>query len=223
MEQVINQNAGVVRTKNKVLSDTMRLLSYTLVFGGLSSYAAMAINASHMMALVASLMALAVIWFVLPKAQDSAAGVPVAFGIAGLLGFSLGPMLNHYLAIPGGSEMVMQALGGTGISFFVMSTYAQNSKTDFSFLNGIIFIGMISAIVLGLLNFFWLEMPMLSIGISFAVVLMMGAYMLSTISSVIHGGERNYISATISIYLALHNMFVSLLHLISAFTGGGDD
>jgi modulator of FtsH protease len=218
METTANQNIGITSVKNKVLSDTMRLLSYTLVFGGLSSYFAMAINASHMMALMATLAALAVIWFVLPKTQDGAKGVPVAFAIAGLLGFSLGPMLNHYLAIPGGSEMVMQALGGTGISFFVLSTYAQNSKTDFSFLNGIIFLGMISAIVLGLLNFFWLQMPMLSIGISFAVILMMGAYMLSTISSVINGGERNYISATISIYLALHNMFVSLLHLISVFS-----
>jgi len=218
METTANQNISIASVKNKVLSDTMRLLSYTLVFGGLSSYFAMAINASHMMALMATLAALAIIWFVLPKTQDGTKGVPVAFAIAGLLGFSLGPMLNYYLAIPGGTEMVMQALGGTGVSFFVMSTYAQTSKKDFSFLNGIIFIGMVSAIVLGLLNFFWLQMPMLSIGISFAVVLMMGAYMLSTISSVIHGGERNYISATISIYLALHNMFVSLLHLISVFS-----
>jgi modulator of FtsH protease len=213
---------SAVKEKNKVLSDTFKLLSYTLIFGGLSSWFSIAMGATHGMALVASLVALAVIWFVLPKAQNSNAGVAVAFGIAGLLGFSLGPMLNHYLGMANGSEMIISALGGTGVSFFAISAYAQKSEKDFSFLNGMIFIGMISIIVLSLLNYFFIQSSITSIGISFVVIMLMGAYMLSTVSSIIHGGEKNYISATISIYLALHNMFVSLLHLISVFTGGDD-
>ena len=210
-----------VQVKNKVLSDTMRLLSYTLVFGGLSSWFAVASGAGFGSAIVASLAALAVIWFVLPKTQNSNKGIVTAFAVAGLLGYSLGPMLTYYLAMPNGAELVMQALTGTGISFFAISFYAQNTKKDFSFLNGMIFFAMIGIIVLSLVNAFLIESSFVSLAISFAVVLLMGAYMLSQMSSIINGGETNYIAATVGLYLALHNMFASLLHILGAF--GGDD
>lgn len=210
---------GSVRVKNKVLSDTMRLLSYTLVFGGLSSWFAVTSGAGFGSAMVASLAALAVIWFVLPRTQNSNKGIATAFAVAGLLGYSLGPMLTYYLSMSNGAELIMQALTGTGISFFAISFYAQNTKKDFSFLNGIISFAMIGIIVLLLVNAFLIESSFIHLAISFAVVLVMGAYMLSKMSSIINGGETNYITATVGLYLALHNMFVSLLHILGAFSG----
>jgi len=210
-----------VQVKNKVLSDTMRLLSYTLVFGGLSSWFAVASGAGFGSAIVASIAAIAVIWFVLPKTQNSNKGILTAFAVAGLLGYSLGPMLTHYLAMPNGASLVMQALTGTGVAFFAISFYAQNTKKDFSFMGGMIFFAMVGVIVLSLINVFFIESSFVSLAISFAIVLLMGAFMLMKMSSIINGGERNYIAATVGLYLSLHNMFTSLLHILGAF--GGDD
>lgn len=208
------------QVKNKVLSDTMRLLSYTLVFGGLSSWFAITTHAGFGSAIVSLIAAIAVIWFVLPRTQNSNKGILTAFAVAGLLGYSLGPMLTHYLSLPNGASLVMQALTGTGVSFFAISFYAQNTKKDFSFLNGMIFFAMIGIIALSLINIFFIESSFVSLAISFVVVLLMGAYMLSQMSAIVNGGETNYISATVGLYLALHNMFASLLHILGAF---GDD
>ncbi|MDC9715317.1 MAG: Bax inhibitor-1 family protein [Gammaproteobacteria bacterium] len=211
-------NISNIQVKNKVLSDTMRLLSYTLVFGGLSSWFSIVSGAGFGSAMVSSIAAIAVIWFVLPRTQDSNKGILTAFAVAGLLGYSLGPMLAYYLAMPNGASLVMQALTGTGVSFFAISFYAQNTKKDFSFLNGMIFFAMIGVIVLSLVNVFLIESSFVSLAISFVVVLLMGAYMLSQMSAIINGGETNYISATVGLYLALHNMFASLLHILGAFS-----
>jgi len=197
---------GNIKVKNKVLSDTMKLLSYTLVFGGLASWFSIVSGAGFGSAIISSIAAIAVIWFVLPK-------------IAGLLGYSIGPMLTYYLAMPNGADLVFQALTGTGVSFFAISFYAQNTKKDFSFLNGMIFFAMIGIIVLSIINFFFIESTSFSLFMSFAIVLIMGAYMLSQMSSIINGGETNYIVATVGLYLALHNMFTSLLHILGAFSG----
>lgn len=210
----------VTKVKNKVLSDTMKLLSYTLVFGGLFSWFSISIGASFGSAIVSSIAAIVVIWFVLPRTQNSNMGILTAFAVAGLLGYSLGPMLTHYLATPNGANLVMQALTGTGVSFFAISFYAQNTKKDFSFLSGMIFFAMIGIIVLCLINIFFIESSFVSLAISFAVVLIMGAFMLSQMSAIINGGETNYISATVGLYLALHNMFASLMHILGVF---GDD
>ena len=210
---------GNIKVKNKVLSDTMKLLSYTLVFGGLASWFSIASGAGFGSAIVSSITAIAVIWFVLPKTQNSNNGILTAFAIAGLLGYSIGPMLTHYLAMPNGADLVFQALTGTGVSFFAISFYAQNTKKDFSFLNGMIFFAMIGIIVLSIINFFFIESSGFSLFMSFAVVLIMGAYMLSQMSSIINGGETIYIVATVGLYLALHNMFTSLLHILGAFSG----
>ncbi len=208
-----------VKVKNKVLSDTMRLLSYTLIFGGLASWFSVAIGAGFGSAMLSSIVAIAVIWFVLPKTQNSNKGILVAFAVAGLLGYSIGPMLAHYLALPNDSALVMQALAGTGVSFFAISFYAQNTKKDFSFMNAFIFFAMIGIVVLSLVNIFFIESSLLALAISFIVVLLMGAYMLSQMTAIINGGETNYIAATVGLYLALHNMFVSLLHILGAFSG----
>ncbi|SHE21622.1 Putative TEGT family carrier/transport protein [Bathymodiolus brooksi thiotrophic gill symbiont] len=192
----------------------MRLLSYTLIFGGLASWFSVASGAGYGSAIVSSVAALVVIWFVLPRTQNSNNGIFTAFAVAGLLGYSIGPMLTHYLSMPNGGELVLQALTGTGVSFFAISFYAQNTKKDFSFLNGMIFFAMIGIIVLSLVNVFLIGSSLVSLAISFVVVLLMGAYMLSQMSSIINGGETNYIAATVGLYLALHNMFTSLLYIL---------
>ena len=209
---------GNIKVKNKVLSDTMRLLSYTLVFGGLASWFSVVSGAGFGSAMISSIAAIAIIWFVLPKTQNSNKGILTAFAIAGLLGYSIGPMLTYYLSMPNGADLVFQALTGTGVSFFAISFYAQNTKKDFSFLNGMIFFAMIGIIVLSIINFFFIESSGFGLFMSFAIVLIMGAFMLSQMSSIINGGETNYISATVGLYLALHNMFTSLLHILGAFS-----
>ncbi|HAP92558.1 MAG TPA: BAX inhibitor protein, partial [Gammaproteobacteria bacterium] len=162
---------GNIKVKNKVLSDTMKLLSYTLVFGGLASWLSIVSGAGFGSAIVSSIAAIAVIWFVLPKTQNSNKGILTAFAIAGLLGYSIGPMLTYYLAMPNGADLVFQALTGTGVSFFAISFYAQNTKKDFSFLNGMIFFAMIGIIVLSIINFFFIESTGFSLFMSFAIVL----------------------------------------------------
>lgn len=211
---------GRIAIKNKVLSDTMRLLSYTLIFGGFASWFSIASGAGFGSAMVSLIAAIVVIWFVLPKTQNSNKGILTAFAVAGLLGYSIGPMLSYYLALPNGADLVIQALTGTGVSFFAISFYAQNTKKDFSFLNGMIFFTMIGIIALSIINFFFIQSSGFSLLMSFVVVLIMGAYMLSQMSAIINGGETNYISATVGLYLALHNMFTSLLHILGVF---GDD
>ncbi len=210
---------GNIKVKNKVLSNTMRLLSYTLVFGGLASWFSVVSGAGFGSAIISSIAAIAVIWFVLPRTQNSNKGILTAFAVAGLLGYSIGPMLTYYLSMPNGADLVLQALTGTGVSFFAISFYAQNTKKDFSFLNGMIFFAMIGIIVLSIINMFFIQSSGFSLLMSFAVVMIMGAYMLSQMSAIINGGETNYISATVSLYLALHNMFASLLHILGAFSG----
>lgn len=204
--------------KNKVLTDTMRLLSYTLVFGGLASWFSVATGAGGMGGIAASVLAIIIIWFILPKTQNSIAGIPTVFAISGLLGYSLGPLLGHYLSMASGTELVMQALIGTGVSFFGISYYAQTTKKDFSFMNGMVFFGMIAVIILSIVNVFFIQSGIMSLGISFAVVMLMGAYLLSQMSSIVNGGEANYITATVGLYIGLHNMFASLLHILGAMS-----
>jgi modulator of FtsH protease len=203
-----------LRVKNKVLSDTMRLLSYTLIFGGLMSWFSVVSNAGFGMGMASSIAALVVIWFVLPKTQNSNKGIVTAFAVAGLLGYSIGPMLNHYLTMPNGASLVMQALIGTGTAFFAISFYAQTSKKDFSFLNGMVFFGVVGILVLSIVNIFFIQSPMFHLVISFGIVLLMGAYLLSQMSALINGGETNYIAATVGLYIGLHNMFTSLLYIL---------
>jgi len=144
------------------------LLSMTLVFSGVLAYLGMAMNASYGIALGASLVGIGLLWFVLPKTQNSAAGIPVLFAVTGLLGFGLGPTLNHYMSV--NPSIVMVAMGGTGVIFLGLSAYALATRKDFSFMGGFIFVGMLVAIGAMLLNLF-LGIPVLSLAISGAVIM----------------------------------------------------
>jgi modulator of FtsH protease len=205
---------------NKVLRNTYLLLSMTLLFSALTAGVAMAIGIGRGTGLIMSLVALGLIWFVLPRTANSSTGLVVVFAFTGLIGASLGPILNHYLALTNGPGIVMQALGGTAITFLGLSGYALVSRKDFSFLHGFVAMGMIVMILamLALLgaSLFGVDVSMLSLAFSAGVILLMSALILFQTSAIIHGGETNYIMATTSLYLSIINIFTSLLHLLGA-------
>ena len=201
---------------NKVLRNTYMLLSITLIFSGLTAALSMVMQVSHGVSLACSFGALALIWFVLPRTAQSAAGIGVVFAITGLLGFGLGPVLNHYLSLSNGSELVATSLGGTGIIFLALSGYVLTTRRDFSFMGGFLIVGLIIAILAAVANIF-LAIPALSLAISAAIILVMSGFILFETSQIVHGGETNYVMATVSLYLSLYNIFVSLLHILGIF------
>ncbi len=205
---------------NKVLRNTYLLLSMTLLFSALAAGVAMAVGMGRGTGVIMSLVAMALIWFVLPRTANSSTGLLVVFAFTGLIGASLGPILTYYLSMSNGSSIVMQALGGTAITFLGLSGYTLVSRKDFSFLRGFVVMGMIVMIVamLGLLgaSFFGVDVSLLSLAFSAGVILLMSALILFQTSAIIHGGETNYIMATTSLYLSIINIFTSLLHLLGA-------
>jgi len=144
------------------------------------------------------------------------------FAFTGCLGASLGPMLNFYVtAISNGPALIMQALGGTGLIFLSLSGYVLTTRKDFSFMRGFLFTGLIVALIAMVANIF-LQIPALSLALSSAVILVMSGLILFDTSRIIHGGETNYIRATLSLYLNIYNIFVHLLHLLTMLSGSRD-
>ncbi|MFA7388036.1 MAG: Bax inhibitor-1/YccA family protein [Thiohalobacteraceae bacterium] len=217
-DRVLTPSQGAVIATNKVIRNTYMLLSVTLIFSAIMAGVSIAVGLSSGAAMIASLGAIGLLWLVLPRTENSAAGLAVVFGITGLLGLGLGPMLSHYMAIPGGGKLVATALGGTGVMFLGLSGYALTTKRDFSFMGGFLFVGLIVALAAMVANIF-MEIPALSLAISAVVVLLMSGMILFDTSRIINGGETNYLRATVSLYLDLYNLFIHLLHLLSAFSG----
>lgn len=212
-------SASAIST-NKVLRNTYLLLSMTLLFSAVTAALSMMFKVSHMVSLACSFGAMGLIWFVLPRTAQTSAGIGVVFAITGLLGFGLGPILTAYLALSNGSELVATSLGGTGVIFLALSAYVLTTRKDFSFMGGFLMVGIIIAVVALLANLF-LQIPALSLALSAAIILIMSGFILFDTSRIIHGGETNYVMATVSLYLSIYNIFVSLLHIFGLF--GGDE
>ncbi len=204
---------------SKVLRNTYALLAMTLLFSAFTAGLSMAANVGYGASIILSFSAIGLIWFVLPRTANSAAGIWVVFAFTGLLGAGLGPMLNHYLATDIGSQIVMQALGGTALIFFGLSGYALVSRRDFSFMTGFIMVGLLVAFVAGIANIF-LKIEGLQLAVSSIFLLLSSLAILWQTSRIIHGGETNYIMATSSLFVSIYNIFVSLLSILSIF---GDD
>jgi modulator of FtsH protease len=210
--------ATSVLATNSVLRNTYILLSATLLFSALTAGIAMAINMPPMGLL--SLLVYFGLLFGVYRTRNSALGLVFVFALTGFLGLTLGPLLNLYLtAIPNGSQLVMTAFGVTGISFLGLSAYTIKSGRDFSFMGGFLTVGILGAFVLGLVAYFF-HLPTLSLAVSAMFVLAMGGLIMYQTSEIVRGGETNYIMATVTLYVALYNLFTSLLHLLGAF---GDD
>lgn len=204
---------------NKVLKNTYMLLGMTLAFSAITAGVSMALNLPAIMALVFSIIGF-VLLFAVQRMADSAKGLPAIFAFTGFMGASLGPLLNAYLAMPGGASLVTQSLAGTAFIFFGLSAYALQSKRDFSFMHGFLYAGLIVVLVAMIANIF-LGIPALSLTISAAVVMIMSGLILFDTSRIINGGETNYIRATVGLYLSIYNIFIHLLSLLGVL--GGDD
>ncbi len=201
---------------NKLIRNTYMLLSITLLFSGAAAAVGVFMHVSQGVALIANIAAIAMLWFVLPRTANSAMGIPVLFGITGLFGLGLGPILNFYLQV--NPSIVMTALGGTGAIFLGLSGYALTTRKDFSFLGGFLMVGMFVVIGAALLNIFF-AIPALFLAVNAAVIMIMSGFILFQTSSLIHGGETNYIMATAGLFLSILNMFTALLQLLGAFSG----
>jgi modulator of FtsH protease len=213
----VNTAVDAAVSTNKVLRNTYMLLGMTLMFSAFTAGVSMALGLSHMMAMVLMLVGFGLL-FVVNRMADSSKGLLAIFAFTGVMGASLGPMLSYYLSMPGGPALVLQALGGTAVVFFGLSAYALTTRKDFSFMGGFLMVGLIVALIAMVANIF-LGIPALSLTISAAVVMIMSGLILFDTSRIIHGGETNYIRATVGLYLNVYNLFVHLLSLLTALSG----
>ena len=215
-----SRSEASILSTNKVLKNTYFLLSLTLLFSAATAGASMYFNLPHP-GMIVTLIGFYGLLFLTSKLSNSAWGILAVFALTGFMGLTLGPIINMYLhAYTNGSELVMTALGGTGVIFLGLSAYALTTRKDFSFMSGFLFIGILIAFVAGIGAAIF-SIPALSLAVSSMFVLLMSALILYQTSSIIHGGETNYIRATVSLYVTIYNLFSSLLHLLGAF--GGND
>ena len=208
--------SGALAT-NKVLRNTYSLLSMTLLFSAATAGVSMALNLPHP-GLLLTLAGYFGLLFATSKFRNSGLGLVSVFALTGFMGYTLGPILNAYLSLANGGHIVMTAMGGTGLIFLALSGYALASRKDFSFMGGFLMVGILVAFFGGLAAVF-LEIPTLSLAVSAMFVLLMAGLILFETSNIIHGGETNYIMATVSLYVSIFNLFTSLLHLLG-FMGG---
>ena len=221
---VVSAPSSVLAT-NTVLRNTYILLGLTLMFSALVAGVAMVTNATlpgGFAGILFLIVGMYGLMFLTMKLRDSMWGLAAIFAFTGFMGYTLGPLLNTYIAnFTNGPQLIMMSLGGTGLTFFGLSAYALVTRKDFNYMHGFILVGCIAAIIAMVANIF-LQIPALQLAISGAFVLISSAMILFETSRIINGGERNYIMATISLYVALYNLFISLLHILSALTGNRD-
>lgn len=213
---VARSQQSVLQT-NKLLRNTYALLAMTLGFSAATAGMSMAFNLPHP-GIIITLIGYFGLLFLTAKLRNSVWGIASVFALTGFMGFTLGPIISAYLSLPNGSQVVMQALGGTGIIFLALSAYAIKTEKDFSFMGGFLFVGILVAFLAGLGAIFF-QMPGLSLAVSAMFVLLMSGLILYETSNIIHGGETNYIMATVTLYVSIYNLFTSLLHLLGAFSG----
>ncbi len=215
--------AGVTKqtsilASNKLIRNTYILLSMTLAFSAATAGASMMFNLPHPGFLI-TLVGYFGLLFLTSKFRNSGLGLVFVFALTGFMGFTLGPIISMYLKLPNGSELVMNALGATAVTFVGLSAYALTTRKDFSFMGGFLMAGIIVAFLAGIGAYFF-EMQGLSLVVSAMFVVLMAGLILFQTSAMVNGGETNYIMATITLYVSIYNMFTSLLHLMGAL---GDD
>ena len=210
---------------SKVLRNTYMLLAATLLLSAVTAGISMAVNLGFGVAMIMTLVAIGLVWFVLPRTANSEKGLLVVFAFTALMGAGLGPTLNHYLQLANGGTIIMQALGTTAVVFLGLSGYVLTTRKDFSFMGGFLMTGLIIAVVamlaLMVAGMFGVHIAGAHLALSAVIALVMSGFILFDTSRIINGGERNYILATVALYLDIYNLFVSLLHIMGAV--GGDD
>ncbi len=201
-----------VLATNRVIRNTYTLLSMTLLFAAAAAGLSMALKLPHPGILI-TLVGYFGLLFAITKFRDSGLGVGLVFALTGFMGYTLGPIISHYLSLPNGGQTVMMAMGGTAAIFLGLSGYALTTRKDFSFMGGFLMVGILLAFLAGLAAIFF-EIPALSLTVSATFVLLMSGLILYETSNIIHGGETNYVMATVSLFVSIFNLFTSLLHLL---------
>jgi modulator of FtsH protease len=197
---------------NKVIRNAYMLLSMMLLFAAATASASMALNLPHP-GLILTLIGYFGLLFLTTKLRNSGWGLVSVFALTGFMGYTLGPIVSHYLGLPNGGQTVMTAMAGTAAIFIGLSGYALTTRKDFSFMGGFLVVGILVAFVASLAAVFF-EIPALSLTVSAAFVLLMSGLILYETSNIIHGGETNYVMATVTLFVAIFNLFVSLLQLL---------
>ena len=224
--QTISQPGTLALEQNKVLRSTYTMLALTMIPTVIGAFVGLSANLSFMaqFPIMAPLLMFGVMMgmlFAVSALRNSVWGIVMLLGFTFVAGAFLGPILQHALKLSNGAQLVGMAAGGTGLIFFSLATIATVTKKDFSFMGKFLFIGLILLIVASLANIFF-AIPALSLTISAIAVLIFSAYILYDISRIVHGGETNYVMATMGLYLSIYNIFVNLLSLLMAFGGERD-
>lgn len=215
---VVSRRQESILATNKVLRNTYMLLGLTFMFSALCAYFAMVSHARPLNVLVL-IVGMYGLMFLTQALRNSVWGLVSVFAFTGFMGYTLGPILNFYMAsLQNGGQVIMTALGATGIIFFSLSGYVLTTKKDFSYLGGFLFIGMMCALLAMIASIFF-QIPALHLTISALFVLISSGLILFQTSMIINGGERNYIMATVSLFVSIYNLFISLLNLLAAFGG----
>lgn len=214
-----HRDAESVLGTNKVIRNTYMLLSMTLLFAAITAATSVALRLPHP-GIVLTLIGYFGLLYATTKLRNSGWGLVSVFALTGFMGYTLGPIVSHYLGLPNGGQTVMMAMAGTAAIFLGLSGYALTTRKDFSFMGGFLTVGILIAFLAGLAAIFF-EIPALSLTVSAAFVLLMSGLILFETSNIIHGGETNYVMATLSLFVSIFNLFTSLLQLLG-FAGSSD-
>ncbi len=207
-----NARTESVLASNKMIRNTYMLLSMTLLFSALTAGLSLALRLPHP-GMIITLVGYFGLLFLTTKLRNSGWGLLSVFALTGFMGYTLGPIIGYYLGLPNGGQTVMMAMAGTAVIFLSLSGYALTTRKDFSFMGGFLMVGILLAFFAGLAAIFF-EIPALSLTVSAAFVLLMSGLILYETSNIIHGGETNYVMATVSLYVTIFNLFTSLLQLL---------
>lgn len=204
---------------SRVLRNTYALLAMTLLFSAGVAATSLVLNlpAPGIMLTLTGYFGLL---FAVYKLKNSGWALPAVFALTGFMGHTLGPVLAQSLALPGGGQIVTMALAATGVTFLALSTWVLTTRRDFSFMGGFLFVGMVIALLAGLAAVF-LQVPALGLAVSAMVALLSAGLILHETSRIVHGGETNYVLATVGLYVSIFNLFSSLLSLFGL--GGPDE
>lgn len=214
---VLHRGAESVLATNKVLRNTYLLLGLTLLFSALTAYFSFASGVRSLNPLL-FIVGVYGLMFLTHALQNSPWGLLSVFAFTGFMGYALGPVLNMVAHFANGGQIIATALGGTGMIFFALSAYVLTTRKDFSYLGGFLFVAVMVAFLAMIATLFF-NIPAMQLIISAAFMLISSGLILFQTSEIIHGGETNYISATVGLYVSIYNLFISLLNLLSAFSG----
>jgi modulator of FtsH protease len=208
----INRSQTAVSSTNKLIRNTYMLLSMTLAFAALTAGISMSLNLPHP-GMIITLVGYFGLLFLTTKFRNSGLGIVFVFALTGFMGITLGPIISAYLAMPNGTQVVMMAMGGTAAIFLGLSAYVMTTRKDFSFMGGFLMVGILVGFLASLAAVFF-NLPGLSLAVSAMFVLLMSGLILYQTSSIVNGGETNYIMATVTLFVSIFNLFISLLQLL---------